>query len=136
GGLITTARPAEYQLASAERQRLIRLANIVTRARSGVERDYKGDVIDAHASEMPTRLARQLTQLIRGAVAIGMSPATAMRLAERCARDSISPLRRATLFRVARHPQAQAPEGGPRPARPRMHGLRGLHALPRRGLLG
>src|SRR6516165_134713 len=124
GGLITNASTDEYQLAPAESQRLIKLANIVTRARSDVERDYKGDIIDAHASEMPTRLARQLTQLIRGAVAIGMSGAAAMRLAERCARDSISPLRRAILFDVADHPKAQPRVVAYRIARPRTTALR------------
>src|SRR5262245_39975245 len=135
GGLITNASTNEYQLAPAESQRLIKLAYIVTRARSDVERDYKGDVIDAHASEMPTRLARQLTQLIRGAVAIGMSGAAAMRLAERCARDSISPLRRAILFDVADHPEAQPREVAHRIARPRMTALRELQALHTLGVL-
>ena len=135
GGLITNASTDEYQLAPAESQWLIKLANIVTRARSDVERDYKGDIIDAHASEMPTRLARQLTQLIRGAVAIGMSGAAAMRLAERCARDSISPLRRAILFDVADHPKAQPREVAYRIARPRMTALRELQALHTLGVL-
>jgi hypothetical protein len=36
-------------------------------ARTGVEPDYKGEVIDAHAPEMPTRFAKQLAQLVRGA---------------------------------------------------------------------
>ena len=39
--------------------------------RTGVELDYRGDVVDAHDPEMPTRLAKQLTQIMRGAVAIG-----------------------------------------------------------------
>ena len=63
-------------------------------ARSAVERDYRGDIVFAHDPEMPTRFAKQLVQLLRGAVAIGMTPADAMRLALRCARDSIPPLRR------------------------------------------
>src|SRR5262245_6672302 len=72
--LVTGASAAEYQLAPTETQQLIKLANIVTWTRSGVERDYKGDMVDAHAQEMPTRFAKQLTQLVRGAVAIGMLP--------------------------------------------------------------
>ena len=41
-------------------------ADLVTLARTGVEYDYRGDVIDAHAPEMPTRFAKQLTQIVRG----------------------------------------------------------------------
>jgi hypothetical protein len=129
GKLVTSASTAEYQLTPAETTRLIKLANIVTWARSGVERDYKGDMVDAHAQEMPTRFAKQLTMLVRGAVAIGMPPDAAMRLAARCARDSISPLRRAILFDVADHPDARSREVADRIARPRMTALRELEAL-------
>ena len=47
----------------------------MTLARTAVERDYRGDVIDAHAPEMPTRFAKQLAQMVRGGVAIGMDRA-------------------------------------------------------------
>ena len=53
------------------RRSLLAAADLVTRARTGVEYDYRGDVIDAHAPEMPTRFAKQLAQVVRGAVAIG-----------------------------------------------------------------
>jgi hypothetical protein len=42
-------------LTDAEQERLLQAANIVTLARTGVEYDYRGDVVDAHAPEMPTR---------------------------------------------------------------------------------
>ena len=129
GRLVTRASTDEHQLTPAETKRLIKLANIVTWTRSGVERDYKGDMVDAHAQEMPTRFAKQLTMLVRGAVAIGMPPDAAMRLAARCARDSISPLRRAILFDVADHPNARPREVADRIARPRMTVLRELEAL-------
>jgi hypothetical protein len=74
-----------------ERDRLLAAADLVTLARTGVEYDYKGNVIDAHAPEMPTRFAKELAQVIRGAVAIGMDRGDAMRLAIRCARDSMPP---------------------------------------------
>ena len=51
---------------------ILEAANIVTLARTGVEYDYRGDVINAHAPEMPTRFAKQLTQVFRGAIAIGI----------------------------------------------------------------
>ena len=50
---------------------------------------------------MPTRFAKQLTQMVRGGVAIGMTREEAMRLAIRCARDSIPPLRLEILLDVA-----------------------------------
>jgi hypothetical protein len=129
GALLANASTDEYQLEPAETQQLIKLANIVTWTRSGVERDYKGDMIDAHAQEMPTRFARQLTQLIRGAVAIGRSPDEAMKLAMRCSRDSITPLRRAILFDVAEHPEAEPRDVAERITRPLRTAERELQAL-------
>src|SRR5262249_1442157 len=64
----------------------------------------KGDVSMAHAPEMPTRFAKQLTQIIRGGVAIGLPRTQGMRLAIRCARDSIPPLRLEILLDVATNP--------------------------------
>ena len=87
-------------------------------ARTAVERDYQGEVIDAHAPEMPTRFAKQLAQMIRGAVAIGMTPAAAMRLAIRCARDSIPPLRREILLDVATNPGSRPGDVRKRVGRP------------------
>ncbi|MGH3635439.1 MAG: bifunctional DNA primase/polymerase, partial [Mycobacterium sp.] len=48
-------------LTDTETDTLLAAADLVTRARTGVEYDYRGDVIDAHAPEMPTRFAKQLT---------------------------------------------------------------------------
>src|SRR5215468_12153141 len=86
-------------------------------------------MVEAHGQEMPNRFSKKLTMLVRGAVAIGMPPDAAMRLAARCARDSISPLPRAILFDVADHPDARAREVADRIARPRMTALRELEAL-------
>ena len=135
GRLVSGASTDEYQLVPDETQRLIKLANIVTWTRSGVERDYKGDMIDAHATEMPTRFARQLTQLMRGAVAIGMPPTAAMRLVERCSRDSISPLRRAILFDVADHLDTTPRDVAERIIRPLRTADRELQALYMLGVL-
>ena len=55
---------------------------------------------------MPTRFVKQLTQIVRGAVAIGMDRADAMRLAIRCARDSMPPLRLEILKDLAAHPDS------------------------------
>jgi hypothetical protein len=79
-------------------------ASLVTLARTGVDFDYGGNVIDAHAPEMPTRFAKQLTQIVRGGVAIGLERGEALRLAIRCARDSMPPLRLAIVDDVGKRP--------------------------------
>ena len=81
GALVASADLSARDLSETERRTLIKLANVVTWARSGVERDFKGGVVNAHALEMPTRFAKQLAQLVRGALALGMSPELAMQLA-------------------------------------------------------
>jgi hypothetical protein len=83
---------------------LVKAADIVTLNRTAVERDFQGNVVNSHAPEMPTRFAKQLAQMLRGGVAVGMSRERAMELAIRCARDSIPPLRREIILDVASHP--------------------------------
>jgi hypothetical protein len=101
GGLIAHASLKETRLTDAETEKLVNAADIVTIARTAVDYDYKGDVSVAHAPEMPTRFAKQLTQIIRGGVAIGLPRQQGMQLAIRCARDSIPPLRFEILLDVA-----------------------------------
>lgn len=85
---------------------LLAAADLVTLSRTGVEYDFRGDVINAHAPEMPTRFAKQLTQVLRGAVAVGMARADALQLAIRCARDSMPPLRLRIVDDLAAHPDS------------------------------
>jgi hypothetical protein len=129
GKLIEHMDKKGHTLDKAQRTRLIKAADIVTAARTGVERDYRGDVIDAHALEMPTRLAKQLGQLVRGAVAIGLPADRAMQLAIRCARDSIPPLRCQILLDIAANPKAEPHEVHRRIGRPRHTVRRELEAL-------
>jgi hypothetical protein len=129
GGLIANASKDEHQFTDAEIDQLVKAADIVTSARTGVERDYKGEVIDAHAPEMPTRFAKQLAQLVRGAVAIGMTVNDGMRLATRCARDSTPPLRRDILLDIAANPGSRPREVHRRIGRPRNTVRRELEAL-------
>ena len=98
---------------------LLAAADLVTRVRTAVERDYQGNVIDAHAPEMPTRFAKELAQVFRGAAAIGYARDEALRLALRCARDSIPPLRLHILEDVAAHPDASTHEVRKRVRKPR-----------------
>ena len=104
GALVVGADLNVRGLTDGEGEQLIKLANVVTWARSGVERDFRGVVVNAHAPEMPTRFAKQLAQVVRGSLSFGMPGELAMQLAVRCARDSIEPLRRDLLLDVAANP--------------------------------
>jgi hypothetical protein len=122
-------------LTDPEQERVLEAANVVTLARTGVDYDYRGDVVDAHAPEMPTRFAKQLTQLVRGAVALGIDRTAAVRLAIRCARDSMPPLRLAILDDIAAHPGAQTRDVRRRLGKPRATVDRQLQALHMLGVL-
>lgn len=126
GGITVTA---------AETDALLAAADLVTLARTGVEFDYRGDVVDAHAPEMPTRFAKQLAQVVRGAVAIGMEREDAMRLAIRCARDSMPPLRLDIVDDLAEHPDSTTAEVRKRIGKPRATVDRQLQALHMLGVL-
>jgi hypothetical protein len=110
GGLIAHAALKETRITDDENTHLVNAADIVTRARTAVDFDHKGDVSIAHAPEMPTRFAKQLSQIIRGGVAIGLPRKAGMRLAIRCARDSIPPLRLEIILNVADNPRTTAGE--------------------------
>jgi hypothetical protein len=101
-----------------EAERLLSAADLVTRARTAVDFDWRGEVVDAHAPEMPTRFAKQLGQVVRGAVALGVPRLDALRLAIRCARDSIPPLRRIIIDDVAKHPGSTASDVRKRTGKP------------------
>jgi hypothetical protein len=135
GVLASVDATAAITLTEEEQERLLEAADVVTQARTGVEYDYRGDVIDAHAPEMPTRFAKQLTQMVRGAVAIGVDRAAAVRLALRCARDSMPPLRLAILDDIAAHPGAQTRDVRRRLEKPRTTVDRQLQSLHMLGVL-
>jgi len=119
----------------AEADALLAAADVVTLARTGVEYDYRGDVIDAHAPEMPTRFAKQLTQVVRGGIAIGLPRDDALRLAIRCARDSMPPMRLAILDDVAAYPDSSTADVRKRLGKPRSTVDRQLQALHMLGVL-
>jgi hypothetical protein len=133
GGLVNHINAEEcYELRENEINQLIRAANIVTHGRTAVERDYKGDVLDAHSPEMPTRFVKQLTQLVRGGLAIGMQREAVLRLALRCARDSFPPLRSEILLDLARSPNSRVTDVSKhivKPHRTVRRELEGLHTL-------
>jgi hypothetical protein len=129
GGCVAHACTDNVTLTEAEIEQLLKAADIVTMARTAVERDYQGEVIDAHAPEMPTRFAKQLAQIVRGAVAIGMTRDNAMKLAIRCAHDSIPPLRLEILLDVSIHPGSRPGDVRKRISKPWRTVKRELEAL-------
>ena len=78
---------------------------------------------------MPTRFAKQLSQVVRGAVAIGMDRAQALRFAIRCARDSMPPLRLAIIPDLAKNPDSSTSDVRRRIGKPRATVDRQLQAL-------
>jgi hypothetical protein len=130
GGLIAHINSdMPYPLEEVEESRLIKAANIITHGRTAVERDYRGDVLDSHDPEMPTRLTKQLSQLVRGALALGMRREAAMRLALRCAKDSFPPLRSRILLDLARSPDSRPNDVSTRIIKPYRTVRRELEAL-------
>ncbi len=129
------AATADIQLDDDEFEHILGLADLVTRARTGVERDYQGNPMNAHALEMPTRLAKQLVQLARGAIAIGMTRGEAMGVVERCARDTMPPLRFAIVADVACNPMSYTADVVKRLQLPRKTVDRILQELQLLGLL-
>lgn len=118
-----------------ETARILAAADLVTLARTAVDIDYKGNVVDAHAPEMPTRFAKQLAQIFRGAVAIGLSRVEALALATRVARDSLPPIRLEILEDVAANPWTPLREVVKRVDKPRSTVDRQLQALHLLGLV-
>jgi predicted transcriptional regulator len=95
----------EIVLTAAEIETLISTADVVTRTRTAVERDFQGNPAFAHALEMPTRFGKQLVQIVRGGIAIGMTREAALAGARRCAADSLPPLRLKVLRTVLEEKQ-------------------------------
>jgi hypothetical protein len=118
-----------------EQENILAIANLITRARTGIERDYRGNVIDAHDPEMPTRFAKQLIMIKRGALSIGMSREAAVQLITRCAWDSIPKLRLQVLKDVAVYPNDDSAAIRKRVQKPRTTVDRTLQALHILGLL-
>lgn len=135
GALVEHMDSNVYQLSDDEIEQVVKAADLVTLARSAVERDYRGNIEFAHDPEAPTRFAKQLVQLLRGAIGIGMAPAEAMRLVRRCAADSIPPLRRDILLDLAEHPLSRATDVRKRISQPKTTVRRGLECLHMLGAL-
>ena len=135
-GVLASVNPeAAITVTAQETDVLLAAADVVTLARTGVEYDYRGDVIDSHAPEMPTRFAKQLAQVVRGGVAIGMDRTDALRLAIRCARDSVPPIRLTIIDDIAGNPHSSTKDVRQRLGKPRATVDRQLQALHMLGVI-
>ena len=134
-GVIAWMSYVDTQLTAEESDVILAAADLVTMARTAVEYDYAGNVIDAHAPEMPTRFAKQLGQVLRGAVAIGIPRNEGLRLAIRCARDSMPPIRLAIIDDLTAHPHSTTTDVRIRLEMPRTTIDRQLQSLHMLGLL-
>ena len=82
---------------------LITLTDIVTRARSGVARDYNANLLYIPEPEAPTRLAKQLAQLGAALLAIGAGEQEAWRLIRKAGWDSVPAVRCAVIDSLSKH---------------------------------
>jgi hypothetical protein len=114
---------------------LLGAADLVTLARTAVERDQRGDVVEAHAPEAPTRFAKMLGQLVRGSLALGLDNEHGLRIALRVAGDSVPPVRLLVLADVLDHPSSRTTEVTKRLQRPRTSIDRTLQELHLLGLV-
>jgi predicted transcriptional regulator len=135
GAAACVSAEPEPGLTEAEMGSLLGMADLVTRARTPVERDYQGNPAFAHALEMPTRFAKQLVQIAHGGLLLGIGRETAMRVAARCCHDAIPPLRRIVLADIAAHPDSFTPDVADRVQMPKTTVDRTLQELQLLGLL-
>jgi Toprim-like len=94
-GLFANARPDPRPITEEERESLVQWAALAVRLRSTVERDRQSrDIESVHGAEGPARLVLTLERLLAGLDTIGCDRATALKVVERVAKDSVPPLRR------------------------------------------
>lgn len=134
-GVLAHLASDALELSDDEHATILNAADIVTRTRTGVEMDSRGDPEYAHEPEMPTRFAKQLAQIVRGALAIGVERRAALRLAVRAARDSTPPQRLAVLDDLAAHPDSPVRDIYRRLQQPRKSVDRQVQALHMLGML-
>src|SRR5664280_3563031 len=93
GSVLQSVDPAMAVTTDEDLELLLGLADLVTLSRTACERDFQGFPTEAHMPEMPTRFAKMLLQVERGALALGASHAEAVDAAVRVAGDSMPPVR-------------------------------------------
>jgi hypothetical protein len=135
GAVLARIDPKRADLSEEAMTELLAAADLVTLARTAVERDQRGEVMEAHAPEAPTRFAKMLGQLVRGAQALGLDDGHALSIALRVAGDSVPPVRLLVLGDVLDHPSSRTSEVTKRLQRPRSSIDRTLQELHLLGLV-
>jgi len=84
---------------------IIKLTDIVTRARTGVARDRQTrDILYLPEPEAPTRLAKQLAQLLSALLVIGVDEDEAWRLVDKVGWDCVPAVRASVIRLLSRYP--------------------------------
>jgi hypothetical protein len=135
GAVLAGVDPTRAELTEDDMTLLLGAADLVTLARTAVERDYRGDVVEAHQPEAPTRFAKMLGQLVRGTLAVGGSHDQARTVAMRVAGDSVPPLRLLILGDLLDNPNSTTTEVQKRLQRPRTTVDRSLQEFQLLGLV-
>jgi hypothetical protein len=133
GAVLDGLDPDQAELSDDTMAVLLAAADLVTLSRTAVERDQRGDVLEAHAPEAPTRFAKMLGQLVRGSQALGLDHG--LDIALRVAGDSVPPVRLLVLGDVLDHPSSRTTEVTKRLQRPRTSVDRTLQELHLLGLV-
>ena len=135
GSVLAGVDPSRAELTEQDMTLLLGAADLVTLARTAVERDYRGEVLEAHQPEAPTRFAKMLGQLVRGTLAVGGSHDQALVVAMRVAGDSVPPLRLLVLGDLLSYPDSTTTDVTKRLQRPRTTVDRTLQELHLLGLV-
>ena len=135
GKVLAGVDPDRAALTEDDMTLLLGAADLVTLARTAVERDHRGDVSEAHQPEAPSRYAKMLGQLVRGTLAVGGSHEHAVTVAMRVAGDSVPPLRLLVLGDLLTHPDSTTSDVTRRLQRPRTTVDRSLQELHLLGLV-
>jgi hypothetical protein len=81
---------------------------MVTRARTGVARDrHTRDILYLPAPEAPTRLAKQLAQLLAALIAIGVVEDEAWKLVHKVGWDCVPAVRSSVIRLLSRYPEKE-----------------------------
>ena len=98
-GLFSRLDRSEHELDDDERKELIRLAVLVARCRSAVERDsyHTREIELVPEPEAPARLVKSLERLRAGLLALGADKTTLWEVVRKTALDSMPALRRAVI---------------------------------------
>ena len=130
------SEPLEPETHSAERITLLATwADVVTLARSPVDRDYQGELDFIPDPEAPTRFVKALAQLYRGLVIIGMHDDDAWATTARVALDCVPKLRRRCIAALIQTPGATTISVAERTGHPSRSTRRALEELVAHGLV-